>query len=142
MVSIRCKILVKAALDGLGIRYGAIELGEVELKESLTPEQKVELQKLLKDQTTWPLAIINADKLLDHALKSKRYKGKTMGERLVAAQRDIQGNDDVWFGHKLRNKLVHENGIQLREQEVKNALMVMAASSATSNVNFRSNSKG
>ena len=46
-----------------------------------------------------------------------------MGERLVAAQRDIQGNDDVWFGHKLRNKLVHENGIQLREQEVKNALM-------------------
>ncbi|MBP9761528.1 hypothetical protein KBD11_00460 [Candidatus Saccharibacteria bacterium] len=82
-----------------------------------------ELQKLLKDQTTWPLAIINADKLLDHALKSKRYKGKTMGERLVAAQRDIQGNDDVWFGHKLRNKLVHENGIQLREQEVKNALM-------------------
>ncbi|MBK8111447.1 MAG: helix-turn-helix transcriptional regulator [Saprospiraceae bacterium] len=49
MVSIRCKILVKAALDGLGIRYGAIELGEVELKESLTPEQKVELQKLLKN---------------------------------------------------------------------------------------------
>lgn len=48
MVSIRCKLLVKAAMDSLGIRYGAVELGEVELKEALTPDQKTGLQKLLK----------------------------------------------------------------------------------------------
>lgn len=82
-----------------------------------------ELQRLLKDSTMWPLAIIDADKLLDHALKSLRYKGKNTGERLVAAQRDIQDNDEVWFGHKLRNKLVHENDIKLRERDVKNALV-------------------
>ncbi|QQS18460.1 hypothetical protein IPL68_07835 [Candidatus Saccharibacteria bacterium] len=87
-------------------------------------EQKwKELQKLLKDTATWPLAIIDADKLLDKALKDRRFKGKTMGERLVAAQREIKYNDEVWFGHKLRNKLVHESDIKLRERDVKDALL-------------------
>jgi hypothetical protein len=86
-----------------------------------------DLQKQLKDKTTWPLAIIDADKLLDQALKARKYKGKTMGERLVAAQRDIQYNDDVWFGHKLRNKLVHENDIKLKERDVKDALLGIKA---------------
>lgn len=82
-----------------------------------------DLQKLLNDQATWPLAIIDADKLLDDALKAHKYKGKTMGERLVAAQRDIQANDDVWFGHKLRNRLVHEHDVKLKERDVKEALL-------------------
>lgn len=90
-------------------------------------EKWKELQRLLKDNTTWPLAIIDADKLLDQALKERRYKGKTMGERLVAAQRDIKYNDDVWFGHKLRNKLVHENDIKLKERDVKDALLGIRA---------------
>ena len=86
-----------------------------------------ELQKLLKDTATWPLAIIDADKLLDQALKDRRFKGKTMGERLVAAQREIKYNDEVWFGHKLRNKIVHESDIKLRERDVKDALLGIKA---------------
>jgi hypothetical protein len=81
------------------------------------------LQRLLKDNSTWPLAIIDADKLLDDALKRSRYKGKTMGERLVSAQRDISDNDAVWFGHKLRNRLVHESEVKLSEKAVKEALL-------------------
>jgi hypothetical protein len=82
-----------------------------------------ELQSLCSDKKTWPLAIINADKLVDEALKKRRYKGRTMGERLVAAQRDLSSNDTVWFGHKMRNKLVHED-FQLRSQkDVKDALL-------------------
>ncbi|HSX31102.1 MAG TPA: hypothetical protein VLE99_04245 [Candidatus Saccharimonadales bacterium] len=81
------------------------------------------LQALCKDKSTWPLAVIDADKLLDDALKRSRYKGKTMGERLVSAQRDIGDNDGVWFGHKLRNRLVHENNVKLTERDVKEALL-------------------
>lgn len=81
------------------------------------------LQKLLKDKSTWPLAIIDADKLLDDALKRSKYRGKSMGERLVSAQRDIGNNDDVWFGHKLRNRLVHESNVKLTERMVKDALL-------------------
>lgn len=82
----------------------------------------VELQRLCGNTETWPLAIINADKLLDDALRQRKYKGKTMGERLVAAQHDITNNDGVWFGHKMRNKLVHEETPDLKKQEVLNIL--------------------
>lgn len=82
-------------------------------------------QKHCASKETWPLAIIDGDKLLDEALKKRGYKGKTMGERLVAAQRDINDNDGVWYAHKLRNRLVHENDVQLKEADVKDAMMCL-----------------
>ena len=81
-----------------------------------------EIQRLCKTTETWPLAVINADKLLDQALKQCRTKGKTMGERLVASQRSFSDNDSVWFGHKLRNRIVHEEMAKLRQQDVQGAL--------------------
>jgi hypothetical protein len=83
----------------------------------------LEAQKLLSSKNTWPLAVINADKLLEDALKRRNYKGKTMGERLVAAQHDLTNNDGVWFGHKLRNRLVHEDTTKLSKRDVQDALM-------------------
>ena len=68
------------------------------------------------------LAVIDADKLLDEALKKRNYKGKTVGERLVSAQRDLSDNDGVWYAHKLRSRLVHEPTVRLRKNEAKNAL--------------------
>lgn len=81
------------------------------------------LQAMCGNKDTWPLAIINADKLLDVALKRRRFTGKTMGERMVAAQRKFTNNDGVWFAHKLRNRLVHEQDVHLREKDVKDALI-------------------
>lgn len=82
-----------------------------------------ELQMQCSDQKTWPLAVIDADKLVDEALKKCHYKGKTMGERLVSAQHDLSANNTVWFGHKLRNKLVHEDYKLTSQKEVKEALL-------------------
>jgi hypothetical protein len=82
-----------------------------------------DLQKLCAKKETWPMAIIQADNLLDEALRKRKFKGKTMGERMVAAQRTIIDNDAMWTGHKLRNKLVHEVDVPLTEKEVKNALI-------------------
>lgn len=79
-------------------------------------------QKFCGKKDTWPLAIINADKLLDEALRKSHYRGKTMGERLVAAQRQLSDNDGVWYAHKLRNQLVHESDIKLDEEDVRDAL--------------------
>src|SRR5580698_5099516 len=39
MVSIRCKMILKAELDQLGLHYGVIDLGKVEVEENLTAEQ-------------------------------------------------------------------------------------------------------
>lgn len=68
-------------------------------------ERWQELQRLCVSRKTWPQAIIAADDLLCEALKRSRYKGKTTGERLVAAQHQLTSNDTVWVGHKLRNRL-------------------------------------
>jgi hypothetical protein len=80
-------------------------------------------QGLCAKEDTWPLAVINADKLFDEALKRRKYKGKTMGERMVSAQHDIQDNDSVWFGHKLSNKLVQEELKKLKKTDVMTALI-------------------
>lgn len=82
-----------------------------------------EAQKLCGREDTWPLAIINCDKLVEEALKKRKYKGKTMGEKLVSAQHDIKNNDGVWFAHKLRNKLVHEDLKKLKKKDVMDALI-------------------
>ncbi len=68
------------------------------------------------------LAVIDADKLLDEALRKRHFRGKTTGERLVAAQRLLTDNDGVWYAHKLRNRLVHEQNQRLGKKEAVNAL--------------------
>ncbi len=77
-----------------------------------------EIQSLCGKPDTWPLAVIDGDKLLDDALKQRRFKGRTMGERLVSAQHSLSENDTVWYGHKLRNRLVHEEVAPLKKSEV------------------------
>ncbi|MCX6218799.1 AraC family transcriptional regulator [Spirosoma sp.] len=47
MVSMRCKMIVQAALDQLGLEHEPVELGEVELKEGIIGEQRDELNRIL-----------------------------------------------------------------------------------------------
>ncbi len=81
-----------------------------------------DLQKHCATRKTWPQAIIAADDLLCEALKARRYKGKTTGERLVAAQHDLTANDLAWFGHKLRDKIVDQDVRTLKKQDILEAL--------------------
>jgi len=48
MVSIRCKMLVKSELERLNLHYATVDLGEVNLVENITPEQREQLNKALK----------------------------------------------------------------------------------------------
>ena len=49
MVSLRCKMVVKSELDKLGLHYGVVDLGEVEIHENLTDGQRNRLKySLLK----------------------------------------------------------------------------------------------
>ena len=47
MVSIRCKMVVKAELDTLGLHYTAVELGVIEIMEEITKEQREKLKAAL-----------------------------------------------------------------------------------------------
>ena len=90
--------------------------------EDFTREWR-ELQGLCKDKAEWPQAIRRADALLDRALKRRKFKGKSMGERMVSAQRKFTNNDDLWFAHNFHKKLLQEPGKKLKDVDVKEALM-------------------
>lgn len=44
MVSIRCKMVLKSELDKLGLHYGVVDLGVVEIKENINAEQRDQLK--------------------------------------------------------------------------------------------------
>lgn len=93
------------------------------IKPAKFKEQWTELQQFCKSKDTWPLAVINADKLLDLALKKKRLKGKSMGERMVEAQKMFSDNDGVWYAHNMAKKLIDDSYGKLKESEVKKSLV-------------------
>lgn len=78
------------------------------LKNSFFVGRWRQLQAHCRTKDTWPLALKEADVLLNNALKKRRYKGKTVGARLMAAQRDIKDNDGIWFAHNLTKKTVDD----------------------------------
>jgi hypothetical protein len=92
------------------------------LNQQYFQQSWLELLARVKTPEGMMLAVIDADKLLDEALKRHHFKGRTMGERLVSAQRMISDNDAVWYAHKLRNRLVHEPNVKLKKKEAQNAL--------------------
>ena len=47
MVSIRCKMVVRAVLKNLGLHYSNVELGEVNIMENITDEQRVQIKTAL-----------------------------------------------------------------------------------------------
>jgi len=120
--------LVVIIVFGLTVLYVISRFSRrfVVFKKSLNKEyfqtRWFELLMRVKTPEGMVLAVIDADKLLDEALKKKNFKGKTMGERLVSAQRSLTDNDAVWYAHKLRNRLVHEPDVKLKKNEAQNAL--------------------
>ena len=82
--------------------------------------QKIHIKS--RAEETWSLAVIDADKLLDHALRKKNFAGKTMAERMVSAKDIFSRRQLVWEAHKYRNQLVHEE-VKINEAKIKNALV-------------------
>ncbi len=82
-----------------------------------------DLQELCRDKSTWRLAIVDADKLVEKALKKRKHKGKSMGERMVDAQRIFTDNPGLWEAHNLCKKIVSNPKRVLSESIVKKALI-------------------
>lgn len=78
-------------------------------------------QKLTRDDTaSHQLCILNADKLLDQALKEKGLQGATMGERMKAVK--WSNANAVWAAHKLRNQIAHESDVKVDYDMARRAL--------------------
>lgn len=85
------------------------------LNKSFYARHWSEIDKLLVNGSpeSWQMAVINADKLLFHAMRAKGVRGAHMGEVLKNGAPLLSNRNAVWRAHKLRNQLAHENGVRL-----------------------------
>lgn len=80
-------------------------------------------QQLKRDEpSTFHLVVLNADKLLNHALEQGGFKGQNMGERMKSASKTFSNNNAVWSAHKLRNQIAHEPDVRVTYDSARAAL--------------------
>lgn len=84
----------------------------------------LEIERELRkgDVRSYQMTVLEADKLLDSALKESGAAGETMGERLKAKQATWTNANSVWNAHKLRNQIVHETDLKLGYDDARRAL--------------------
>ncbi len=74
------------------------------------------------NEPSYHIAIINADKLLDQALRDRGFKGQTMGDRMKFAKDTWTNRNNVWSAHKLRNQIAHESDVNVDYDQARRAL--------------------
>jgi transposase len=80
-------------------------------------------QQLKKDQpSSYHLVVLNADKLLDQALRERGIRGSTMGERMKNLKDTWSNANSVWTAHKLRNQIAHETDVNVSYDDARRAL--------------------
>jgi len=80
-------------------------------------------QELKRDEAhSYSMSVLNADKLLDQALREKGISGQTMGDRMKQLQTKWSNANNVWSAHKLRNQIAHEPNVRLDYDGARRAL--------------------
>ncbi|MEP7204738.1 MAG: hypothetical protein ABI716_00915 [Candidatus Saccharibacteria bacterium] len=110
-----------------GLLYAIIELtkkGAKQLDVNRYRAKWLAIEHQLKrdEPSSRHLVVLNADKLLDQALKERGVKGTTMGERLKSSSQLYSNRNNVWSAHKLRNQIAHESDVEVSHDAARQAL--------------------
>jgi hypothetical protein len=83
-----------------------------------------DVEALMKhgDAMRYRLALIQADAVLDLALKIKGFPGTTTGERLKFASKKHRDLKQAFWARSLRNSIVHEAGAELKIADAQRAI--------------------
>lgn len=86
--------------------------------------QEIDMLMSLGHPSNYQKAVLEADKLLDHILKSYRVPGLTMGDRLKSARKKFSSEsyEAAWQAHKIRNEIVHNSQYELMDFQARNAI--------------------
>ena len=77
------------------------------------------------DENDLKVAIMDADKLLNEALRGAGVLGAQLGDRLKKLRPGQLPNiDDVWQAHKVRNQIAHEPGFVLKRDLAERTLNI------------------
>ncbi|MBT5337687.1 hypothetical protein HN858_02390 [Candidatus Falkowbacteria bacterium] len=114
-------ILVLALVVGMFARKNRLPS---EIDRKFFRERWRKIQELMGygKEMNYKLAVIEADKLLDEALKVMFFTGATMAERLKLASYKFPRLKKVWWAHKVRNQIVHNVRYDLKHGEARKVL--------------------
>lgn len=84
---------------------------------------RIESQLQRTNEASYTVAIMEADKLLDQALRERGLQGKTMADRMKQCQGKWTNGNGVWAAHKLRNRLAHEADVHIDYERSRQALV-------------------
>lgn len=133
-------VMISAAFIG-GIVYFIIETGwlrirmeriqDVVLKTDVSKKRvqaswdDIEAHFFAGDDNDLRVAIIEADTLLDDALRGAGIPGAQLGDRLKKVKTSQLPNvEEVWQAHKIRNRIAHESDFVLKRDLAEKALTV------------------
>lgn len=96
-----------------------------------TPWEKINAKLNSVNPNDWKIAVIEADKMLDSALKAAKVAGATMGDRLKnMVSGDVGGKlEEIWEAHKVRNSLVHNPEYELSSDEARKTVRALEEAS-------------
>lgn len=94
-------------------------------RRSIKAWRKIQKNFFAGDDNSLKLAILEADKTLDEALRLAGFRGDTLGDRLQKIDASQLANiQEIWEAHKLRNRLVHEQDFKLNRDTAERALAI------------------
>lgn len=75
------------------------------------------------DDNDLKIAVMEADNVMNDALRYAGIRGINLGERLKNVKKGQMPNiEDVWGAHKLRNEIAHETNFKLKRDTTERAL--------------------
>lgn len=83
----------------------------------------IENQFKRDEPSSFHLSVLNADKLVDQALRDRGARGQTMGERMKNSASLFSDRNGIWTAHKLRNQIAHESDVMVTYEEARYALV-------------------
>lgn len=118
--------LVAIVLIGSGILFllthGRKSGKNLDVEKYRTQWLRIERQLAKDQESSYHLSILNADKLLDQALRQRGLKGQTMGERMKSAKDVWSSANNIWTAHKIRNQIAHEPDVSVRYEDARRSL--------------------
>lgn len=93
-------------------------------KKKITKQWEGVLQKLEgEDESSYKMAVIEGDKILDELLQRIGYKGADMSARLKQLTPAQTPNiNELWQAHKVRNRIAHEPNFHLTREMARRAV--------------------
>ena len=96
---------------------------DISKKEAQESWHKIEDYFYRGGESDLKVAILEADKLLNDALREAGIAGVQLGDRLKKASAEQVPNiNELWQAHKLRNQIAHEPNFKLKRDLAERAL--------------------